>query len=127
MPENKLEKDKSFFNTDFGRVLLFVAGFFAFNYFTNSNNIAESTSLKIVEIGNQQTQTSLDVKYILRRLENLEQFTSKPRYTQEDADVMITPIRTEIYDIKSEQKARETRFKGLEEDIKELEFKLRGQ
>lgn len=127
MPEK--EAEKSFFNTDFGKVLLGVAGFLAFTYFNSTANTAELTSNTMTEILKAVTEMSLKLEYNSNRITNLESsdasFKAKPRFTNEDDEVKLTPIRTDLYDIKTDLKALEIMVKANKEAISELSFKLR--
>lgn len=125
----KNKKDTSFFNTDFGRIILGVVAFLAFTYSNNTSKTAEDTSTTMGEILKAVTEMSLKLEYNSNRITNLENsdasFRAKPRFTNEDDEAKLIPIRTEIYDIKSEQKSRSARFRVLEESISEIKFKLR--
>ena len=127
MAKKSKTKQPSFFGTDLGRIILGVIAFLAITYLNKNDEVVENATSKMNLISNQQTETSLDVKYILTRLGSLENITSKyidrPIHTREDSEAMLLPINSDIQEIKKEQRERDMRILVLEQDMAKLKYK----
>ena len=127
------ENEKSFFNTDFGKVLLAALGFLAFNYFMGTKKSTEEATKTNSEILATVTKISVQLDYNTKRIGELEasnsSFMEKPRFTEEDSEAKLVPLRNDIYELKADKKATDAAVQAsldrLNNEVSELNFKVR--